>query len=170
MSAANVIPLVTPTQAERIARRRNSPDADLWDALDSVCDPEIPVLSLWDLGVLRDVRREAACVTVELTPTYSGCPAFEAMSNAVREALAVAGHHNVRVVTRLAPAWTTDWLEPTALERLRGHGIAPPEASVRCPNCGASDTVIVSEFAATACLALYRCNSCAEPFHHFKTI
>jgi ring-1,2-phenylacetyl-CoA epoxidase subunit PaaD len=167
---ANVIPLAAPAQAERLARRRNSRDADLWNALDAVCDPEIPVLSLWDLGVLRDVRRDGDRVLVELTPTYSGCPAFEAMAHAVRDALGAIGHVDVRIVTRLAPAWTTDWLEPEARERLRGHGIAPPVSRVCCPNCGSDDTRLGSEFAATACLALYRCNACAEPFHHFKVI
>jgi ring-1,2-phenylacetyl-CoA epoxidase subunit PaaD len=170
VKADSVIPLVAPAQAERLARRRNATERALWDVLDGVYDPEIPVLSLWDLGVLRDVRRDGEYVTVELTPTYSGCPAFEAMADAVRAALASAGHRDVRIVTRLAPAWTTDWLDAAARERLRQHGIAPPERGVRCPQCGATDTRLASEFAATACLALYRCNECAEPFHLFKAI
>jgi ring-1,2-phenylacetyl-CoA epoxidase subunit PaaD len=135
-----------------------------------VTDPEIPVLSLWDLGVLHDVRRSAGRVIVELTPTYSGCPAFEAMTAAVRETLLEAGFDAVDVVTRLAPAWTTDWLDASARAKLVAHGIAPPDAVVVCPNCGSQATRLVSEFAATACMALYRCTQCAEPFHRFKAI
>jgi ring-1,2-phenylacetyl-CoA epoxidase subunit PaaD len=170
VSAVTRIPLVAAGLAERRARRRASADADLYALLDGVVDPEIPVLSLWELGVLHDVRRDAGRVVVELTPTYSGCPAFEAMVAAVRETLLYAGFVDVDVRTRLSPAWTSDWLDATARARLAEHGIAPPGREVRCPRCGATSTRLVSEFAATACLALHRCERCEEPFHRFKPI
>lgn len=170
MVTGATITLVPAAWAERSARRLESPDADLWEVLDSVHDPEIPVLSLWALGVLRDVRREAGVVVVELTPTYSGCPAFEVMQADVRAALCAAGHRDVRVDIRLAPPWTTDWLDAAARARLQEHNIAPPDDTVACPNCGAGTTRVVAEHASTACLALYRCDACREPFHHFKAI
>lgn len=169
MTAAT-IPLVPAAWAERSARRSASPDADLWAVLDTVRDPEIPVLSLWALGVLRDVRREGDVVVVELTPTYSGCPAFEVMQADVRSALGAAGHRDVRIAVRLAPAWTTEWLDSAARASLREHGIAPPDNAVRCPNCDSETSHVIAEHAATACLALYRCDACREPFHRFKAI
>ena len=162
------IPLQAAAYAERAAMRARSPDADLYDLLDGVVDPEVPVLSLWELGVLCEVRRDGACVRVTLTPTYSGCPAFEAMQQAVRAALTAAGEPNVVIETRLAPPWCSDWLAPSAREKLRAHGVAPPTDDVRCPRCGAAETRVVAEFGATACQALRRCVACGEPFPHFK--
>jgi len=164
------IPAIAPAQAERLARRWSSTDGDLWELLDDVVDPEIPALSLWDLGVLRDVRREGNVIRVVITPTYSGCPAMEAMTAAIRGRLSVAGFRDVVIDRQLAPAWTTDWLDSGARARLRRDGIAPPELEVCCPQCGATDTRVVSEFGSTACKALVRCAQCGETFHHFKRI
>ena len=154
-----------------------------WSILGRVPDPEIPVISVTELGIVRDVQAQAGDVDVVVTPTYSGCPATEAIERAIREALTAAGAAQVRVTTQLAPAWTTDWIEPAAQEKLRAYGIAPPgvkpidEAQplrfvprVACPRCGGDDTERLSQFGATACKALYRCRSCREPFEYFKPL
>jgi len=155
-----------------------------WCALQQVTDPELPALSICELGIVRDVQSTADQVTVVVTPTYSGCPATEVIQSAIREALTSAGAAKVTIQTRLSPAWTTDWITPTAREKLRDHGIAPPgvrEAAgtqpVRflppapeCPRCRSRSTVRISEFGATACKALYRCESCAEPFEYVKPL
>ncbi len=150
----------------------------------SVCDPEIPVLSIADLGVLREVYRDDDGIVVVITPTYSGCPAMRTIEDDIRAALAAAGITGVRIETRLAPAWTTDWLSARGREKLLETGIAPPaQASadkraltggespvVPCPRCGERDTERLSEFGSTACKALYRCRACLEPFDYFKCL
>ncbi|WP_234995466.1 1,2-phenylacetyl-CoA epoxidase subunit PaaD [Streptoalloteichus hindustanus] len=153
-----------------------------------VCDPELPVLTLADLGVLRDVAVEAGRVVVTITPTYSGCPALDAMRADLRSGLAAEGFPDVEVRTALHPAWTTDWISEEGRRKLAEHGIAPParlgpraagpvplrleppSATVRCPRCGSADTVELSRFGATACKALRRCQDCREPFEHVKEI
>lgn len=156
-----------------------------------VPDPEIPVVSIADLGILRDVRRAAdGAVEVVITPTYSGCPAMGQIEDDVRAALADGGAH-VRVVTQLAPAWTTDWITAGARARLAAYGIAPPRGPapgdethmpqvvrlharrsttprIACPLCGSYETTETSAFGSTACKALYRCLACLEPFDYFK--
>ncbi|HTN49659.1 MAG TPA: 1,2-phenylacetyl-CoA epoxidase subunit PaaD [Burkholderiaceae bacterium] len=157
--------------------------AQAWDILKRVPDPEIPVISVTELGIVRDIVADAAGVDVVVTPTYSGCPATEAIERSIREALTAAGAAQVRVRTQLAPAWTTDWIEPEAQERLRAYGIAPPGVRspeseqpiafmprINCPHCGSADTERLSQFGATACKALYRCRSCREPFEYFKPL
>ena len=157
--------------------------AQAWDILNRVPDPEIPVISVTELGIVRDVQTATDGVDVVVTPTYSGCPATEAIERSIREALMAAGAAEVRVRTQLAPAWTTDWIDAAAQEKLRAYGIAPPGACaaaevqpllfmprVECPRCGSSDTERLSQFGATACKALYRCRSCREPFEHFKPL
>ena len=157
--------------------------ARAWAVLDGVPDPEIPVLSVRDLGIVRDViERDDGGVEVVLTPTYSGCPATEVIADSVRAALAAAGFGPVTVTQRLAPAWTTDWISAEGLRKLHAYGIAPPGASaaqasirlhprgVACPRCGSADTERLSAFGATACKALYRCRACREPFEHFKPL
>src|SRR5512134_568591 len=157
--------------------------AQAWDILNRVPDPEIPVISVTDLGIVRDVQVDDDRVDVIVTPTYSGCPATEMIERSIREALTAAGAAQVRVTTQLAPAWTTDWIEPAAQEKLRAYGIAPPgerasaEAQplqfvprVACPLCGSADTERLSQFGATACKALYRCRACREPFEYFKPL
>jgi ring-1,2-phenylacetyl-CoA epoxidase subunit PaaD len=148
-----------------------------------VADPEIPVISVTELGIVREVRAAGDAVEVVVTPTYSGCPATEVIERSIAEALHEAGATDVCVETRLAPAWTTDWITPAAQEKLRRYGIAPPGARaagepqpiafaprVNCPLCGSGNTERLSAFGATACKALHRCRDCREPFEYFKPI
>ncbi|MEM7018231.1 MAG: 1,2-phenylacetyl-CoA epoxidase subunit PaaD [Pseudomonadota bacterium] len=142
----------------------------LWCLLEEVKDPEIPVLSLRDLGVLRDIQVQGDNVEVVITPTYSGCPAMQTMEDDIRARLTEAGYAEVTVRTQLSPAWTTDWINEDACERLRREGIAPPLPDVKCPRCGSAQTRVLSEFASTSCQALYQCQHCAEPFNYFKVL
>lgn len=149
-------------------------------ALASVTDPELPFLTVVDLGLVRSLDvDEQGHVDISLTPTYSGCPATETIEADVAKALRNAGFPEVRVHTALSPPWTTDWMTDRAHAALREHGIAPPVRSrlarfavpvVACPRCGSRDTQCVSVFGSTACKALYRCDHCLEPFDHFKCL
>jgi ring-1,2-phenylacetyl-CoA epoxidase subunit PaaD len=157
-------------------------NAQAWDTLATVLDPEVPVLSVVELGIVRALDVDAGGhVSVTLTPTYSGCPATEVIEASVVDALRAAGAAGVTVLTRLAPAWTTDWIAPAAAEKLRAYGIAPPHLSaeaaqvlrfhprhIACPRCASLHTERLSAFGATACKSLYRCLDCSEPFEHFK--
>ena len=145
----------------------------------SVVDPEIPVLTIADLGVLRDVTIKDGNVEVTITPTYSGCPAMNMISLEIELALERAGFCDAKVQTVLSPAWTTDWMSEDGRRKLREYGIAPPLAGgsrralfgteqVACPQCGSGDTELLSEFGSTSCKALWRCKSCREPFDYFK--
>jgi len=154
------------------------------ELLDSVVDPEIPVLTIRELGVLRDVRLDdSGRVVVTITPTYSGCPAMEVIRTDIRTTLEEAGYPDVEIRTELAPAWTTDWMSEQARAKLAAYGIAPPsgraavatgpvplELTVRCPQCGSADTRVLSRFGSTSCTSLRTCSSCAEPFSHFRTL
>ncbi len=159
--------------------RRPDATARAWAAASAVCDPEIPVLTIADLGVLRDVRTDGGRVIVTITPTYSGCPAMDAIRDDVVLALTAAGLADVEVRTVLAPAWTTDWMSDAGKRKLEAFGIAPPTGrrpagavpvaiGVRCPNCGSLRTRELSHFGSTSCKALYECRACLEPFDHFK--
>ncbi len=169
----------------------------IWELLESVTDPEIPVVNLREMGILRAVRQGQSGLEVVITPTYSGCPAMSQMADDVEQALARGGVA-ARVITQLAPAWSTDWMTPEARDKLRAYGIAPPAKSacaasagsqviafaprrnagagvgvsqadsVACPQCGSSNTTEISHFGSTACKALYRCLACMEPFDYFK--
>ncbi len=152
-----------------------------WQAAAEVVDPELPVLTIADLGVLRDVRvSEDSTVEVEITPTYSGCPAMAMIAIEVELALARVGIPGARVRTVLSPAWTTDWMSAEGRRKLREYGIAPPpepgagraalfgQDAVTCPRCGAAETERLAEFGSTSCKALWRCLACREPFDHFK--
>lgn len=151
-----------------------------WAVAASVLDPEVPVLTIEDLGVLRDVVVEGGRVTATITPTYSGCPAMDAIRDDLVLALTAAGFEHVDVRLVLAPAWTTDWMTDAGKRKLVDYGIAPPTGraavrgpipvrlSVRCPRCGSPDTREVARFGSTACKALYECRACLEPFDHFK--
>ena len=150
-----------------------------WDAAASVVDPEIPVLTIADLGVLREVALDGDHVEVAITPTYSGCPAMNMIALEIEVALERAGFLRPKVRTVLSPAWTTDWMSEEGRQKLRAYGIAPPQASssrrtlfgaqaVACPQCGSEDTELLSEFGSTSCKALWRCKSCREPFDYFK--
>ncbi|MEQ1746060.1 MAG: 1,2-phenylacetyl-CoA epoxidase subunit PaaD [Saprospiraceae bacterium] len=151
--------------------------------LDSVCDPEIPVLTIADLGILRDLRWHDTdgLVEVVITPTYSGCPAMNAIEVNIRAALQEGGFGKILVTTVLSPAWTTDWLSAEGRDKLRRYGIAPPaEASMdkkalygerralACPHCGSSNTEMIAQFGSTACKSLFKCLDCLEPFDYFK--
>jgi ring-1,2-phenylacetyl-CoA epoxidase subunit PaaD len=162
--------------------------AQAWDIAAVVPDPEMPMVTLGDLGILRSVSLDAAGVEVWLTPTYSGCPALREMSRDVAARLTAAGAGDVRVRTALSPPWSTDWITPAGRRKLAAAGIAPPgpaprraagpvpltlspaPAAVSCPACGSADTVRTAAFGATACRDLYRCQACAEPFEHVKEI
>nr|WP_314361040.1 1,2-phenylacetyl-CoA epoxidase subunit PaaD [uncultured Achromobacter sp.] len=152
--------------------------------LHEVPDPEIPVLSVVDLGVVREVNWEGDTCVVVITPTYSGCPAMREIAQDIQQTLARHGVADVRVDTRLAPAWTTDWMSEKGREALKGYGIAAPAEraidisgisrravapAIACPRCDSRDTRMVSNFGSTSCKALYRCVSCREPFDYFKT-
>jgi ring-1,2-phenylacetyl-CoA epoxidase subunit PaaD len=150
-----------------------------WDAAARVVDPELPVLTIADLGVLRDVAVTAGGVEVTITPTYSGCPAMNMIGVEIELALQRAGFRDPKVRTVLSPAWTTDWMSEDGRRKLRDYGIAPPQAAasrralfgkqqVACPQCGSGDTEVLSEFGSTSCKALWRCKSCREPFDYFK--
>jgi len=167
----------------------------LWALLETVCDPEIPVLNLRELGVLRHVQQDTQGVEVVITPTYSGCPAMAQIASDIIAVFATVGLQ-VRVVTQLAPAWSSEWITPQAREKLRLYGVAPPvargalslntpaacahqlplrqarrpavSARVACPRCASSQTTEISHFSSTACKALYRCLNCMEPFDYFK--
>jgi ring-1,2-phenylacetyl-CoA epoxidase subunit PaaD len=153
-----------------------------WRAASQVVDPEIPVLTIADLGVLRDVVVAAdGTVEVTITPTYSGCPAMTMIAVEIDLALARAGLHGARVRTVLSPAWTTDWITEDGRRKLRAYGVAPPlrsggggrgalfgDGTIACPRCGAEDTERLAEFGSTSCKALWRCRACREPFDYFK--
>lgn len=151
-------------------------------ALATVPDPELPFLTIADMGILREVRARAdGTIEVDITPTYSGCPATDVIRIDVEVALAKAGVERFEVRSVLSPAWTTDWMSAEARDKLIANGIAPPEkasgkralfsaAEVACPKCGSRDTERVSEFGSTACKAQYRCSACREPFEYFKCL
>jgi ring-1,2-phenylacetyl-CoA epoxidase subunit PaaD len=157
-----------------------------WDVLGTVLDPEVPALSVCDLGIVREVIDHGAELEVVLTPTYSGCPATEAIEQGVLGALQAEGLGPARATLRRAPAWTTDWISEDGRRKLREYGIAPPgptlpdagvpirllrrAPAIACPRCGSARTERLSAFGSTACKALYRCVSCREPFEHFKPI
>ncbi|MFC7048839.1 1,2-phenylacetyl-CoA epoxidase subunit PaaD [Emcibacter nanhaiensis] len=166
------------------APQPSSETEKVWALLEDVKDPEIPVLSIVDLGIAREVNFEDdGSLEVVITPTYSGCPAMNMLEEDIKAALDSNGYTNFRVKTSLHPVWTTDWMTESGREKLRAYGIAPPEKSttnkkvlfggqkeVPCPHCGSHNTTQVSEFGSTACKALYRCQDCQEPFDYFKCI
>ena len=154
---------------------------DIWRWLADVPDPEIPVVSVVDLGMVRQVKVCADGVEVDVSPTYSGCPATEVIEDSIVNKLEAEGLAGVTVKRVLSPPWTTDWISESGREKLRAYGIAPPVGSaskrelmgktaVQCPRCGADQTSVVSEFGSTACKASYKCDECLEPFEYFKCI
>ncbi len=148
-------------------------EAQIWDWLETVPDPEIPVISVVDLGVIRDVSVAQDQVTVTITPTYSGCPAMAVISMDIETALARNGVDNLNIQTRIAPAWTTDWLSEKGRARLEDFGIAPPQPAggpSRCPHCKSDQLEKISQFGSTPCKAQWRCKDCLEPFDYFKCI
>ncbi|UFS76459.1 phenylacetate-CoA oxygenase subunit PaaJ [Tardiphaga sp. 37S4] len=153
--------------------------ARAWAAASEVVDPEIPVLTIADLGVLREVSIVDGQVEVAITPTYSGCPAMNIIALEIELALAREGIRNSRIRTVLSPAWTTDWMSDDGRRKLKDYGVAPPQSGsgrralfgkqqVACPQCGSTETEVLSEFGSTSCKALWRCTACREPFDYFK--
>ncbi len=154
---------------------------EIWQILEEVTDPEIPVLTVADLGIIRDVKiHEDETVEVVITPTYSGCPAMNVIEINIKAALQEKGFDKVKVTTVLSPAWTTDWLTESGKRKLKEYGIAPPQGSVdkgalfgkekdiQCPHCNSTNTEMISQFGSTPCKSLYRCKDCLEPFDYFK--
>lgn len=177
------IPVMAHARYQHEQRRRHSLCPELWDLLDQVKDPEIPVLSIWDLGILQDIECVDGRVEVTITPTYSGCPAMDTLREDIEALLTAEGITNSRVKLRLSPAWTTDWLSDQGRHHLLAYGIAPPqcitdadgrqltpEHAIQCPHCDSWNTRRVSEFGSTACKALFQCSDCGEPFDYFKAI
>lgn len=155
--------------------------ADVMKILSGVMDPEIPAISVVDLGIIRDVQIDEKATRVIITPTYSGCPATKVIEQEIRSALEAAGVLNLILETALSPAWTTEWISPEGRTRLREYGIAPPisaprgtlpviQPSVPCPYCNSNDTALKSEFSGTPCKALYTCAGCHQPFEYFKCL
>jgi len=153
----------------------------IWEILEKVSDPEIPVLSVLDLGIVRDVKINGEEVEIIITPTYSGCPAMNMIEVNIKAVLQEQGFHPIKVTTILSPAWTTEWISESGRTKLKEYGIAPPvkgsydknalfsaERVVECPHCNSSNTKMISLFGSTACKSLYKCNSCLEPFDYFK--
>ncbi len=163
----------------------------IWALLDEVTDPEIPVLSIVDLGIVRKVKfnqqdQEDNNIEIFITPTYSGCPAMNVISIDVKMVMLENGYKNVNIIQQLSPAWTTDWMSAPGKEKLKAYGIAPPqtlsknqfdrvnsiffkdEVNAQCPQCNSNNTKLISQFGSTSCKALYQCNDCKEPFDYFK--
>lgn len=157
-------------------------EADILKILEQVTDPEIPVLTVNDMGIIRAVNFDAGGgLEVVITPTYSGCPAMNTIEMEIKATLAMHGFENAKVTTVLSPAWTTDWISEAGREKLKAYGIAPPaeetadksalfapERKIQCPRCDSFNTTMISQFGSTACKALYKCNDCLEPFDYFK--
>ncbi len=149
------------------------------EILSNVCDPEIPVLTIDDLGIIRDIIEKDDEVEVVITPTYSGCPAMNMIEVNIKSALQEHGYQKIKVTTVLSPAWTTDWLSESGKQKLKAYGIAPPigsvekadllgERDIECPQCNSTNTEMLSQFGSTACKSLFRCKDCLEPFDYFK--
>ncbi len=157
-------------------------DERLYPVLEKVTDPEVPVLTILDLGIVRYAGfSDDGLITIKITPTYSGCPAMDVIQFEINAVLETAGFHNVTIETILSPAWTTDWMTDEGKEKLKNYGIAPPSEKtsdvsfitgsskvIDCPHCGSSNTEMISLFGSTACKSLYKCNDCQEPFDYFK--
>jgi ring-1,2-phenylacetyl-CoA epoxidase subunit PaaD len=152
---------------------------EVFDILENVCDPEVPVLSILDLGIVRDVLLHEQEIKIIITPTYSGCPAMNMIAMNIRIEMATHGFENVKIKEVLSPAWTTDWMSEEGKKKLKAYGITPPqyriedlglrvERDIPCPLCESKNTEMLSEFGSTSCKSLYRCKDCLEPFDYFK--
>ena len=158
---------------------------EIWPILETVTDPEVPVLTIIDLGIVRDVKINDEETEIIITPTYTGCPAMDMIAMNIRLAMAENGYKKVKVTSVLSPAWTTDWMSEAGKEKLKIYGIAPPltlsdrsrltdtnlfaeQNNIQCPHCNSYHTKLISQFGSTACKALYQCDDCREPFDYFK--
>ncbi len=163
-----------------ISTQQNIIAEEIWKLMEEVYDPEIPVLSVIDLGIIRDIKIDDNEIEVFITPTYSGCPAMDVIAMNVRMALLQNGYKKIKITQQLSPAWTTDWMTENGKQKLKSYGIAPPvgktfdtkyleeEIKVECPQCHSTNTKLLSQFGSTSCKALYKCNDCLEPFDYFK--
>ncbi len=142
----------------------------IWEMLKTIPDPEIPAISIVELGIVRNVEFDNDQLNIIITPTYSGCPAFTFMKEEIGRHLELREITNYQIETSLAPPWTTDWMSDEVKVKLKEAGIAPPSNEVICPRCDSQTVAVISEFGSTACKALYKCNECSEIFHHFKQI
>ena len=144
----------------------------IWSLLETVSDPEVPVLSILDLGIVRDVKINEEEVEIVITPTYTGCPAMDAISVDIKLKLIEHGYKKIKITSVLSPVWTTDWMTEAGKKKLNAYGIAPPNklmnAPLHCPQCDSTNISIISHFGSTACKALYKCDDCKEPFDYFK--
>jgi ring-1,2-phenylacetyl-CoA epoxidase subunit PaaD len=147
----------------------------IWQILETVTDPEIPVLTIQDLGIIRDVKLNSGKAEIIITPTYNGCPAMDMIAMNIRMTLLEHGYQNITITSVLSPAWTTEWMSEEGKRKLKEYGIAAPNRNfsiptdgVECPQCNSHNTKLVSEFGSTACKALYQCKDCKEPFDYFK--
>lgn len=158
---------------------KNITAEDIWKIMEGVYDPEIPVLSVTDLGIIKDIKICDTLVEIVITPTYSGCPAMDFIATNIRMALLENGFENIKITQQLSPAWTTDWMTEKGKEKLQAYGIAPPvgksfdktyleDLKLACPLCHSLNSKLISQFGSTACKALYQCNDCKEPFDYFK--
>lgn len=154
----------------------------IYQLLQTIPDPEVPVITIVELGIIRDVQLNGSVAEITITPTYTGCPAMYDIEKSIIQKLTAAGY-TPKIISTLSPAWTTDWITEEAKEKLRVYGIAPPEKTtankksllgidpvVKCPQCKSSNTRMISQFGSTACKALYACNDCLEPFDYFKCL
>jgi len=165
----------------------NETEKKIWSLLETVTDPEVPVLSVLDLGIIRNVQvdmvgEKISSIKITITPTYSGCPAMDVISMSIRMVLSEAGFKEIEINQVLSPAWTTEWMTSEGKDKLKAYGIAPPqykqtvctpdafqqEEAIQCPQCNSWHTILISQFGSTACKALYRCEDCKEPFDYFK--
>lgn len=151
----------------------------IWQILFTVADPEVPVLSILDLGIVREVKINGNEIEIVITPTYTGCPAMDMIAMNIKLTLIENGFYNIKITSVLSPAWTTDWMTEDGKRKLKEYGIAPPHHSttqsdgstdrvIECPQCNSTNTKLISEFGSTACKALYKCTECLEPFDYFK--
>ena len=149
---------------------------NIWQILETVCDPEVPVLTIIDLGIVRAVKINGEEIEIVITPTYTGCPAMDMITMDIKMRLLENGYKKIKVTSVLSPAWTTDWMSEAGKQKLKTYGIAPPytrsddtgDLVIECPQCNSTNTKLISQFGSTACKALYQCNDCKEPFDYFK--
>jgi ring-1,2-phenylacetyl-CoA epoxidase subunit PaaD len=165
-----------------VVTRATIEEKKIWSILETVTDPEVPVLTITDLGIIREVKINNDEIEVVITPTYTGCPAMDMIAMNIKMALLENGYHNIKITSVLSPAWTTDWMSEDGKRKLKQYGIAPPNPkqqvcnndlfapaeAVQCPHCNSHHTHRISEFGSTACKSLYQCNDCKEPFDYFK--
>lgn len=165
-----IIPTLEPEFASRRAYRNSSAYSELWDILDNVFDPELPGLTIWDLGILQDIRENNDGFLISVTPTYSGCPAVDTIILDIKTELAKFNYKEIEVKVVLSPAWTTEMMSPAGKAHLKSIQIAPPNKAdkVSCPVCESENTKVLSQFGSTACKSLYQCNDCFETFDYFK--